>query len=227
MRLNKVATNEHQSIPDEDKLLALNEAQIKLIKNKLSVNNIYNLGLDSFKKRYEDLQKIIVQNEKITGTKYKDAYDYYKFSVGSLSNKYMFPISLVAFCTKGTCKERPLVAQKIVKHADLAVLMANDNYVPSFEYQETLMLISADEIYTYTDGTFAIDYMYFTYIRYPQKIDIAGYIDLEGNPSVDSDCELDSYLENELLTLAEEELAMNTENVPAIQNTQIKLKNQE
>lgn len=34
-KLNKLSTNEHQEIPVEDKILALNEAQIKLIKQKL------------------------------------------------------------------------------------------------------------------------------------------------------------------------------------------------
>lgn len=34
-KLNKLSTNEHQQIQLEDKILALNEAQIKLIKQKL------------------------------------------------------------------------------------------------------------------------------------------------------------------------------------------------
>ena len=36
-RLNKLSTNEHQQIELEDKILALNEAQIKLIKQRLMV----------------------------------------------------------------------------------------------------------------------------------------------------------------------------------------------
>ena len=34
-KLNKLSTNEHQQIPLEDKILSLNEAQIKLIKQKV------------------------------------------------------------------------------------------------------------------------------------------------------------------------------------------------
>ena len=51
-KLNKLSTNEHQQINLEDKILALNEAQIKLIKQKLdgpSTNT--GLGLDAFKKQ--------------------------------------------------------------------------------------------------------------------------------------------------------------------------------
>ena len=38
-RLNKLSTNEHQMIQLEDKILALNEAQIKLIKQKIDLKN--------------------------------------------------------------------------------------------------------------------------------------------------------------------------------------------
>jgi hypothetical protein len=60
-KLNKLSTNEHQQIPLEDKILALNEAQIKLIKQKVDgFSTVSGLGLDAFKKRYEDLQRLVV-----------------------------------------------------------------------------------------------------------------------------------------------------------------------
>ena len=53
-KLNKLSTNEHQQIPLEDKILALNEAQIKLIKQKVDgFSTVSGRGLDAFKKRYE------------------------------------------------------------------------------------------------------------------------------------------------------------------------------
>ena len=60
-KLNKLSTNEHQQIPLEDKILSLNEAQIKLIKQKVDGFSVVSgLGLDSFKKRYEDLQRLVI-----------------------------------------------------------------------------------------------------------------------------------------------------------------------
>ena len=60
-RLNKLSTNEHQQIQLEDKILALNEAQIKLIKQKLDGQSTVSWSwLDAFKKRYEDLQRLVV-----------------------------------------------------------------------------------------------------------------------------------------------------------------------
>ena len=60
-KLNKLASNTHQEIQLENKILALNEAQIKLIKQKVDgFSSLTGMGLDSFKKRYEDLQKLIL-----------------------------------------------------------------------------------------------------------------------------------------------------------------------
>ena len=60
-KLNKLSTNEHQQIQLEDKILALNEAQIKLIKQKVDGFSVANrLGYDAFKKRYEDLQNLVL-----------------------------------------------------------------------------------------------------------------------------------------------------------------------
>jgi hypothetical protein len=47
---NKLSTNEHQQIQLEDKILALNEAQIKLIKQKVDGGTANGMGMDSFKK---------------------------------------------------------------------------------------------------------------------------------------------------------------------------------
>ena len=59
-KLNKLSTNEYQQIQLEDKILSLNEGQIKLVKQKLDgPATPSTLGLDAFRKRYEDLQKLI------------------------------------------------------------------------------------------------------------------------------------------------------------------------
>jgi hypothetical protein len=49
-KLNKLSTNEHQQIQLEDKILALNEAQIKLIKQKVDGGTANGMGMDSLKK---------------------------------------------------------------------------------------------------------------------------------------------------------------------------------
>jgi len=227
MKLNKKVSNEHQSIPLEDKILALNEAQIKLIKKKVGTNNIYNLGLDSFKKRYEDLQILIVQFEPLNVVPTEDIYDAWEADLTLLTNKFMFPLDMYALATRGNCKDRVIYLSKLVKHGDLSTLITNTHYAPSFEWQESFAVISGNKIITYTDGSFNITKFNLSYLRYPQKIDNIGYINFDGTPSINQNCELPDYLEDELLDLAILELAMDTENEPVVQFNEIRNKTNE
>ena len=65
------------------------------------------------------------------------------------------------------------------------------------------------------------------YLRYPQYIDKAGYITFEGTASVNQDCELESYLEDELVDLTVQNLAMYTENSSAAQSAQFRIQTNE
>lgn len=226
-RLNKLSTNDHQQIQLEDKILALNEAQIKLIKQKVDgFSTVSGLGLDSFKKRYEDLQSLVegYNNQPLTlKIKNKELNQWYA-NIHDLVPKYMFYIDSYILADKGRCKNRRIwINRELTKHGDISLLLTNDHYKPSFEYQETFNFISSDEISIFTDGTFTPSKIYISYMRYPQYIDKSGYIKLDGTPSIDSDCELETYLEDELLDLTVQNLAMYTENASAVQSSQIRI----
>jgi len=219
-RLNKLSTHEHQQIQLEDKLLALNEAQIKLIKVKIGENNPYRLGLDGFKKRYQDLQFLIenFEDHKLNLTLKDKNLNRYQASVADIDPKLMFYIDSYVIADKKNCLNKILYTNlDLVKHADITLLLNNSNYKPSFEFRETLVDISSDEIHIYSDGTFTPKKLYISYLRYPVKIDKEGYEDFEGNPSVNQDCELEDYLEDELLDITVENLSMYTENQFAVQ----------
>lgn len=217
-RLNKLATNAHQQIPIEDKIIALNEAQIKLIKTKVDVNNVHKLGLEAFKKRYQDLQFLIENTEdhKLKPVKSDLFLNRWLVNVGDVTPKFMFYIDSYILADKEECKNRVIYSNAdLVKHADLSILLRDSNFKPSFEYQETIVDISSDELHVYTDGTFTPSWLYLSYLRYPQEIDKEGYVHFDGSDSVDRNCELEDYLKDELLDLAVENLAMYTENISA------------
>lgn len=227
-KLNKLSTNEHQQIQFEDKILALNEAQIKLIKQK--VDGINGMGMDSFKKRYEDLQILIEQYEdhplilKLTNAKLNQ----WTSSLEGLTPTYMFYVDSYVLATKGRCKDRIIWINKdLMKHGDLQFLLNNEHFKPSFEYQETFNSISSDEISIFTDGTFTPSKLYLMYMRYPQYIDAEGYIKFDGTESANVDCELEEYLEDELLDLTVQNLAMYTENASAVQSAQFRIQTNE
>jgi hypothetical protein len=222
-KLNKLSTNEHQQIVLEDKILALNEAQIKLIKQKVDgISTVSGLGLDSFKKRYEDLQSLVESyNHQPLDLKLKNPeVNQWFASLHALSPKYMFYLDSYILADKGRCKDRIIwVNRDLSKHGDLQFILNNDHYKPSFEYQETFNFLSSDEISVFTDGTFTPTKIYILYMRYPQYINKEGYIMLDGEPSFNQDCELETYLEDELLDLTVQNLAMYTENQSAVQSS--------
>ena len=222
-KLNKLSTNEHQEIPVEDKILALNEAQIKLIKQKVDgFSTVSGLGLDAFKKRYEDLQSLVetYNHQPLTLALKNAELNQWFANVHLLTPQYMFYIDSYILADKGRCIDRKVwINRDLAKHGDLQFCLNNTHYRPSFEYQETFNFISSDEISIFTDGTFTPKDIYISYMRYPQYINKTGYIMLDGLPSFDQDCELELYLEDELLDLTVQNLAMYTENQSAVQSS--------
>ena len=230
-KLNKLSTNEHQQINLEDKILALNEAQIKLIKQKVDgQNTISGLGLDAFKKRYEDLQSLVVtyNHQPLDLTLMNAELNQWKTNIHLLTPKYMFYIDSYVIADKGRCTDRKIwINRDLAKHGDLQFCLTNTHYRPSFEYQETFNSISSDEISVFTDGTFTPKQIYVSYMRYPVYINKTGYVMLDGQDSYDADCELETYLEDELLDLTVQNLAMYTENQSAVQNAQFRIQTNE
>lgn len=219
-KLNKLSTNEHQQIPLEDKILALNEAQIKLIKQKIDgQNTVSGLGLDAFKKRYEDLQRLVVNYKDLSLTLKNAEVNQWAANLDLLNPKYMFYIDSYVIASKGDrCTNRKIWINKdLSKHGDLSLLLNNDHYKPSFEYQETFNSLSSNEMSIYTDGTFTPSKLWISYMRYPVEIDKVGYVKFNGTLSTTVNCELELYLEDELLDLTVQSLAMYIENQSAVQ----------
>ena len=230
-KLNKLSTNDHQQIPLEDKILALNEAQIKLIKQKVDGDStVSGLGLDAFKKRYEDLQKLVEPYEKhaLDLVLADENMNKWTTSLLNLTPAYMFYIDCYLTADKGRCKDRIIYINKdLTKHGDLSIFLTNIHYRPSFEYQETFNVISSDSIGIFTDGTFIPKKLHLSYMRYPKYIDKEGYVKLNGTDSINEDCELKNYLEDELVDLTVQNLAMYTENQSAVQNSAFRIKTNE
>jgi hypothetical protein len=230
-KLNKLSSNAHQQIPLEDKILALNEAQIKLIKQKVDgFSTAPGLGMDSFKKRYEDLERLVINYDKgkLPLKEADPIINRWVTPLDDLRPGYMLYLDSYVLADKGRCKDHIIWINKdLAKHGDLQFLMLNDNYKPSFEYQETFNWLSSDEISIFTDGTFTPKDIYIMYLRYPIYIDKEGYVKFDGTPSEDVNCELELYLEDELLDLTVLNLAEYTENQSAMVTSQARIQTNE
>ena len=230
-KLNKLSTNEYQQIQLEDKILSLNEGQIKLVKQKLDgPATPSTLGLDAFRKRYEDLQKLIenYEDHPLDLVPTNPQLHQYTADLTGITPEYMFYMDSYVVADKGRCKDRTIwINRELVHHGDIPVIINNTHYRPSFEYQETFSNINTNQIMVYSDGTFTPKTLYLSYLRYPKRIDKTGYIHFDGTDSVDSNCELALYLEDELVDLVVENLAMYTENVSAVQSAEVRIRTNE
>jgi len=224
-KMNKLATNEHQQIQLEDKLFALNGAQLQLIKQKVDGISIPSgLGFDSFRKRYEDLEKLVTDYQALVLTNMKDSLNQWEADLTKLDPEYMLYVSSYLLADKGLCKDRIVwVNGGLAKHADISLLLKNSHYKPSFEYQETIGMVFSDKMSIFTDGTFTPKELHISYLRYPVAIDKEGYVDFDGEVSGNVDCELPEYLGDELIDLAVQNLAMYTENASAVQSAQFRI----
>lgn len=230
LKLNKLASHENQAIPIENKIIALNNAQIKLIVTKLNPNNTLIQGFEAMKKRYEDLQILIEpsHDHPLLLTEVDEKLNKWSAPLSDLSPKYMFYVDAYLLADKESCKDRVVyVNHALTKHGDVTLLLNNSNYRPSFEYQETFCTLTNNYIEVYTDGTFTPKNIYLSYIRYPKYIDYPGYIKADGSPSLLEDSELPDFMEGELLNYTILELGFATENMPAVQFTQERIKTQE
>lgn len=221
-KLNKLSSNAHQQIQLEDKILALNEAQISLIKTKfgggLGVAN--RMGFDATKKRYEDIENLVVDFNKNTLSleEVNKDLNQWEANIADLKPKFMFYADSFLLADKGKCKNKVIWINKdLVKHGDIQFLLKDNNYKPSFEYEETFNSIQGNKISVFTDNTFTPTKLFVMYIRYPAYIDKEGYVKFDGKDSVTTDCELNDYLEDELLDITIKNLGTYTENLMAAQ----------
>jgi hypothetical protein len=201
-RLNKLASNQHQDIQVEDFILVAREAEIKLVKQKY------------LSQLFSDLDFLIEPAEKHP-LKLKEANTTTHRWVADLSEAedFLFYKDAYILADKESCKQRVVwINPDLVNASNIATLLNNSNYKPSFEYQETFCDQVADQLGVYTDGTFTPTVLYLSYLRYPRKIDLEGYEDFDGNPSKTTDSELPEYLENELLDIIETDIKLYTDN---------------
>lgn len=211
LKLNKISREDNQNIPLENKIIFLNEAQITWIKSKLNQNNIYKIGYEGFRKRIDDLQVLKVNNYKISKIEKTDNIRHLSYQSEIDIPGYMFYINSYVEAKYKKCSTATLNVN-LIKEGELETLYYDNFYSPSYRWRETLGTIGDNKIYTYTDGTFTIESLYLTYLRYPKLIDKEGYVRLDGTDSVSQDSELPEYAKNDIVDIAVKYAAQSTDN---------------
>lgn len=211
LRLEKDSRFNAASIPLENRLLYLNQAQIQLIKSYYGENNIYKLGFEAYKKRIDDLQILVVSDAKVKTKQVIPITKYNKW-VADLTQLKDYMLYVQSYCTAslGKCKNR-LVYNNLIERGDLDTYFKSDYNIPSFEWQEQVVTIANNKLEIYTDGTYTPELVYFDYLKYPPKIDKEGVEGFDGTPSVNQNSILPEYLKNDLINITCEIVASSLE----------------
>lgn len=200
LALNKVTRQDNVDIPIENIIVYLNQAQVSWIKNKLNPNNIYKAGYEAIRKRIDDLQVLKEDNTELKPVKSNDLLHIgYNCSLEDAKD-YMFYINSYSVANKNTCSG--ILIHDLIRSGDLTTRYLNVNYSPSFEWRSTLVTLGDNNLTVYTDGSFQIDKVFISYLRYPKKIDIQGYTKLDNTQSINQDCELPEYAKQDIVDLA-------------------------
>lgn len=206
--LNKSGTNDQFKISLPDKVRAINSAQLVLIKRKVGLNNNYKMGFESFRKRFDDIDFLIQKEIEKPITKSNNNL------ICSLQDldDYMFYINSYCTADRGKCKQRKIY-NLLIPNNDAQNYIKDSNYRPSFDWQEQPITMSDNVLVIHKADDYTLDKLYLDYMRLPREVDIVGYTkrDLTSQELVASrtiDSEFPKQLEDELLDIIIEQLAM-------------------
>jgi hypothetical protein len=135
----------------------------------------------------------------------------------------MFYINSYCTADKGKCKNRKIY-NILVPNNDVQNYMKDSNYKPSFDWQEQLLTMSTDNLVLHKAEDYTLNKLYIDYLRLPREIDIIGYKKRLPNSQVVNsttiDCEFPPHLEDELLDIIVEQLAMTITDNAQVQYSQ-------
>lgn len=200
-KVNKNYTNDNIAVDKGRFVFIVNE-----VSNKF-VEWIYEKGNED---DIRDIQQLLVKDKqlKLKG-KLLNHQDF------TLPENYFNFSNIQVYASTKSCKNQKLTTWE-VKNANLEELLVDNDNKPSFKFRETFYDIANNSVNIYVDG-FDISKVYLSYYRYPIKIDIEGYIKLDGTPSTNIDPEFDDRIVDRILTAAAKEFDINDENLQKYQ----------
>lgn len=172
-----------------------NDEQVRLVRSFLDKRN---------DNRIKYIQKLMVYDKDLTK---KNDYSAPKSASFSFPSDYMEFVNVVATFKKGECEAIDFNLWE-TKNEDVQELLADEFNKPDFEFRETFYTVGEDSVKIYV-GDFDVTSARMTYYRYPLKVDISGYIHVDGSQSSDIDPELDDRLVAQILNMVEKQFGLN------------------
>ena len=157
-------------------------------------------------KRNEDdiryLQKLVVYSKDISKNR---SIDNQISDLFSLPSDYFDFINVSGVFSRGECSDFNLWE---AKNENVNELLADEFNKPSYDYRDAFYTIGEEGVRVYK-GDFNVDKLFLSYYRYPNPVDISGYIKSDNSSSTDIDPELDDKLVDIILNMVEKQFALN------------------
>jgi hypothetical protein len=171
LKINKNDTNSNISISKGEFVILYNEQKkvwlAEKVKNKSNDIDIH------------DLERLYVKDKEIKKSKSDSNSSHFELPV----DFYIYDSSY-SLAKKGKCVRE--IVNWLVKPRNVNILLGDTNNSPSFEYEETICIVSQNHLVVYKDE-FDVNKVYISYYKEPIDIDIEGYIKFDGTMSTDID----------------------------------------
>lgn len=182
--VNKNGTEDNIDVDRSRFVLSFNKIQNKYVEWILEKRNEDDL---------RDIQNLLVLDKKLTEGQIEENHKDFP-----LPENYFDHSSLQVFASKSKCRDIKLFSFEI-KNDNSDEYLADRFNEPSFEYRETFYTLSSNKVAVYFSD-FDITKVKLAYYRYPIKVDINGYINLEGEQSIDINPEFSDRVVNRIIT---------------------------
>lgn len=197
-KVNKDNTSDNVYVDKGRFVLIFNEQQNRWLEQQFTKRDFQSLL---------GIQELLVDDlELINGT----TIPYQKHIEFKLPEDYFNYVTAYVLADKGDCKNK-IVRAWLIKPFDINDKVRDEYNKPSFEYEETLLIIANGHIHVYFDD-FVVNKLVFSYYRFAKQVDIAGYIRIDGTNSTDIDPELTDQFVDEIISRCAEEVMRDFEN---------------
>lgn len=168
----------------------------------------------------DDLEELIVSDQVAVYDSNGINYNSYKIP----DNLFKFLRPKVTASNKNNCKK--YINCYPVNLRNVNELLSDEYSKPSFEWEESFYELANKKLKVYYDN-FTVNDVYLTYYKKPEKIDISGYINLEGNPSSTINSSLKDVFLRQILDRVAKEVSREFENPQGFQLSQDRINTEE
>lgn len=162
-----------------------------------------------------DIQELLVSELLLKPSEIKNNYIIYL-----LPDNYFNYSEVKLKCSKqGITK---LVYAYNIHPKELNVYLQDEFSKPSFEWEETITTVSGNKLYVYKSD-FEVEECYLSYYKSADKIELKGYVKLDGSLSKDINIDLSSIYQRQVLDRVAKEISREFEDVNKFQLAQERL----